>query len=361
MMTSLSPLLKAVGADRFLMLETIREFAAERFEETDDVGQVERRHAEHYVRIAEAANLSSDAEELAPDHDVGVRELDNFRKALAWAVEGGDVTAGLRLVVSLDTFWVARDPFEATRWLEALLERTDDIPRELRARTLLTYGGLVFIVGEFERGARLYEESLAEYRAIGDERGSAEVLQRLAYSAIVEEDYARARALSEESLELQRRFGSRRGEAVSLGTLGDVEWRTGNRERALELTRKSAALAGETGFLWWQVGMISMLCEWSFELERPDDVERFGREALDLAHRIGDRMGSVYLLALLARSAAEDGRLARAGLLWGAIESEEERGTVGQWEGERQAYAAHVLAHADDEFERGRAEGPLGT
>lgn len=350
-------LLKAVGEDRFLMLETIREFAGERFEEADDLEEVGRRHADHYLWIAEAANLSGGAEGAVEHHDVAERELDNFRKALARAVEGGDVAAGLRLAIALDTFWVARDPFEGRGWFAALLERAKDVPRALRARALLTYGGLVFIVGEFEQGTLLYKESLAEYAAVGDERGRADVLHRLANSALAEDDYVRARALAEESMEIYRGFGSRTGEAVALGTIANVDWRTGNHELALELAEKSAAMAAETGLLWWHVGMLYHLCEWSLQGERPEEADRFGRESLALAHRIGDRMHSVYLLALLARGAAEDGRLERAGVLWGAVEAEEERGIVGQWEDEREVYAAPVLAHAGGDFERGRTEG----
>ena len=335
-------LLKAVGEDRFLMLETIREFAGERFEGADDVQEVGRRHAEHYLRIAEAANLSDESEGAIEHHDVAERELDNFRKALAWSVEGGDVAAGLRLMTALDTFWVARDPFEGRGWFASLLETAEDVPQELRARALLTYGGLVFIVGEFEQGTRLFEESLAEYAAVGDERGRAEVLDRLSNSALVEDDYVRALALAEESLEIHRRFGSRKGEAVALGTIANVEWRTGNHQLALELAEKSATMAAEAGLLWWQTGMLQCLCEWSLESDRPDEADRFGREALRLAHRIGDRMHGLYLLAHLARGAAEDGRLERAGVLWGALEAEEERGIVGQWEDERELYAAPV-------------------
>jgi predicted ATPase/class 3 adenylate cyclase len=347
-------LLKPVGEDRFLMLETIREFAGERFEAADDLEEVGRRHAEHYLKLAEAANLSGEAEG-AVEHDVAERELDNFRKALAWALAGGDAASGLRLLIALQTFWVARDPFEGTSWFAALLERAKDIPRELRARALLTYGGLVFIVGEFEQGTRLYEESLAEYAAIGDEHGRANVLHRLANSALAEDDYVRARALADESLEIYRRFGSRQGEALAFGTIAEVEWRTGNQDLAFELAEKSAAMAAETGFLWWQIGMLYALCEWSFESARPDEAHRFGRKALALAHRIGDRMHGIYLLALFARGAAEEGRLERAGFLWGAVEAEEQRGIVGQWEGERELYATPVLAHAGDDFERGRA------
>ena len=349
-------LLKAVGEDRFLMLETIREFAGERFATADDADDVGRRHAEHYLQVAEEAG-SGDGEGTV-DHDLAERELDNFRKALDWALEPpGDVSIGLRIAIALETYWVAHDPFEGRGWLAPLIEKAKDVPRDLRARALLSYGGLVFIVGEFEHGTSLYEEALAEYTAIGDEYGRAEVLNRLANSALVEDDHVRARALAEEALEIHRRFASRRGEATGIGTIANIEWQTDNREVALELAQRSAALAAEAGFLWWQVAMLHRLSEWSFEGGRPDEAVRYGREAVELAHRIGDRMHGVYTVALLARIAAEDGRLEQAGLMWGALEAEEERGTVGQWEGERELYADAVLAHASDDFERGRARG----
>ena len=158
-------------------------------------------------------------------------ELPNFRKALEWAAEAGDPALGLQLMFSLEQFWVAQAPFEGRLWLERLLPRSNDVSATLRARALLTYGGLVFIVGEFARGTEINEESLALYRSIGDERGAASVLNRLIYSAVVEDDLAKARTLAEESLEIQRRFADTLGEAghrigaavaQSLGMVRDV-------------------------------------------------------------------------------------------------------------------------------------------
>ena len=208
---------------------------------------------------------------------------------------------------------MAHDPFEGRGWLAPLIDKAQDVPRDLRARALLSFGGLIFIVGEFEHGTSVYEETLAEYTAIGDEYGRAEVLNRLANSALVEDDYVRARALAEEGLEIHRRFGSRKGEAAGIGTIASIEWQTDNHEVALELARRSAALAAEAGFLWWQVAMLHRLSEWSFERGQRGEAVRYGREAVELAHRIGDRMHGVYAVALLARIAAEDGRVDKPG------------------------------------------------
>ena len=350
-------LLKPVGNARFLMLETIREYAAERLAESPDFGALARRHAEHYLDVARSTNLNEEAQGRRPQHELAVAELPNFRKALEWAAEGGDPELGLRLMLALEQFWVAQDPFEGRLWLERLLPRADDVAVSLRARSLLEYGGLVFIVGEFARGTEINEESLALFRGVADERGAAEALSRLIYSALVEGDLSKARAVAEESLELHRRFENARGEAITLGSLADVEWRSGNHDLALQLAQESVELVEAVGFDWWESGQLARLGEWLLELKRPADADRVLRDAVAVSHRAGARMHRVYCFALLARIAAESGDAERGGLLWAAVELDEEAGPIGQWEDERDAYSAPVLVHAGEEFDRAVARG----
>ena len=55
-----------------------------------------------------------------------------------------------------------------------------------------------------------------------------------------------------------------------------------------------------------------------------------------------DRQYIVFTLALLARFATSRGDVARAGRLWGAIETEDAR-PVGQWEPDREEFAAAIV------------------
>ena len=349
-------LVRRWGSGRLGMLETVHEYAEERLAESGDADAVRRRHAEYCLAFAESANLAHDSvgEQL---HELVQPEQANFRRALAWAVERTEVELGLRLVYALELFWYARDPFEGRRWLEALLAVGGELSPEERARALLVQGGLIFLAGEFERGTALFHQSLALYRQLEDEAETAQVLDRLAHSALAAGDYPRAIALAQESLELHRRAGSRWGEVAALSARSEAEWHAGDRSLAFQLMREGAAAAGESHFDWWQANCLGSLSEWSTELGRLDEAERYGLQALEIGHRVGYRISTVYLLALLARIAGETGRLERAGLLWGALEAEEERAVVGQWEAERDAYAASVLAHAGPEFERGRQTG----
>ncbi len=116
-------------------------------------------------------------------------------------------------------------------------------------------------------------------------------------------------------------------------------------------------LCEQVGSTWLQTNVVLDVADLSHELGRTDVAEKRAGEALGLARQVGDRQFTVYALGLLARFAAAGGRVERAGRLWGAIEAEEARGPIGQWEHEREDYAAPVLALAGPEFDAARAAG----
>jgi predicted ATPase len=342
--------------ERLDMLETIREFALEKLAESGEAETIRRRHAKYFLALAQSANLSAEAEgEMR--HDAVIPDRDNMRGVLEWALQSGEIELGLELAAALEVYWVASSPLEGKRWLGELLSQSGDIPGSLRARALRVRGATTYVSGDYEEAARLFDASLAEWRRIGDERGIAEGLHRLAVEAARRGDTERARALQEESLRLYQKVKSMKGEAVALYVFAQIEQRTGNHELAAGLFEQSASLAGEIGFTYWRAGMLLNLAELLLAQRRWAEADARLHEMLSLITGMGDRQRTIYGLALLARSAIETGRPERAGRLWGAIEAEEARAPVGQWEAERDTFAQLVLAHAGPEVERGRQEG----
>jgi tetratricopeptide (TPR) repeat protein len=202
------------------------------------------------------------------------------------------------------------------------------------------------------------EESLALFRALGDDEGIAVLLHRIAISTLIHlRDPARARELLAESREHYGRVGSGRGESEVVGALGYVARDEGDKEAALELFTRAAELADETGFTWWEVGMLGARVECLLELGRIDDAEPAARRHLELARAIGERQHSVLGLVLHAWIAARRGDAERAHLLWGAVEAEERWGLLGQWEAERDEYAAKVGVRSGAELDRARSRG----
>ena len=249
--------------DAHALLETVREYATKRLVETDAESQLRRAHAEHFLRRAQSAQLSTEAGGEQRFEAV-LFEQDNLRAAFDWALENDPLLAA-GLAISLEQFWVSTRPFEGIRWFEALHGHGAQLPPELRARALLAHGGMTFMAGDFERGEQLYESALRAFRELGEEARAAEVLHRLAMARLQADAPDEARALTTEALGIQRRLGDRRGEAVALGTLGSIAHHEGDHERAAELLEQSAGLAAETGFFWWRAHTLYELGEIAVE------------------------------------------------------------------------------------------------
>jgi predicted ATPase len=341
--------------ERYSMLETIREFALERLEESGEAAEIRRRHGRFFLGFAEAANMSAEGD-YGHRYDLVPPDQDNLRAAIDRAVESGDVELGLRIAVALENFWVMSDPFEGVRRFEAMLGK-GEVPDLLRARALRCYAGSLFLAGHYEQSHRVNLESLALFRALGDDQGVAVLLHRIGISTLQLGDSEKAREILEESRRLFRQTGVARGEAEAIGGLGYVAHVEGDLESATDLFFRSAEMAGEIGFAWWQVGMLLGLVECLVELGRIDEAEASAREELALAREIADRQSMVFGLVHFAWIASVRGDSARAGRFWGAVEAEEARAPIGQWEDERENYAERVLGVGGPELERSRLEG----
>src|SRR5690349_20201982 len=109
------------------MLETIREFALECLEASEEAVKIRQAHAEYYLQLAEQADQKQDQQT-----EGWVRllesEIANLRVMLAWFIEH-DRQNALRAVLALTYFWIAQGDFNAGyRWLSATLQQSQDVP-----------------------------------------------------------------------------------------------------------------------------------------------------------------------------------------------------------------------------------------
>jgi tetratricopeptide (TPR) repeat protein len=349
-------LVRRWGSGRFGMLETVREYAFERLDASPDGDAVRRRHAEYFLDVAESTYLAVEAFHLGPRFDLAHAEQENFRAALAWAIEG-DPELGLALATELENFWVSNDPREGIRWLSALFENADERASVTRGRALRVFGGVNDIAGEQEAAKEKYEAGLAVFEELRDDAGRARLLHRVALNAMRRGELERARALAEQSLELHVKVGNRFGQAEAIGALGAVARDLGEDQLAFELMQQSAAIAEEAGIPWWVMGMRLELAQLDLAAGRIEQGEQRARRALAMAAEMRDRGGRVFGAGLLAAVAAERGEYERAGRLWGAIETEQVGAPNGGWIRHRPAYEARVLASSTPEFNRGLAVG----
>jgi predicted ATPase len=155
------------GEARFTMLETIREYALERLEQSGEAEAVRQRHAEYCLALAEIAEPHLQQHDQLSWLDRLEREHDNLRAALRWVLDGDAGEIGLRLAAALAEFWFIRSyRSEARGWFEAVLAHPNAAaPTPVRAKVLLAASSAI---GSRTAIPALAEESLAISRTLGD-------------------------------------------------------------------------------------------------------------------------------------------------------------------------------------------------
>jgi predicted ATPase/class 3 adenylate cyclase/DNA-binding CsgD family transcriptional regulator len=159
---------------RYLLPETVRQYALEKLGESGEAEAVRSRHRDHYTELAVALDAAADERRQVEQAE---RELDNLRAAFAWSREHGDTELALVLCSALLPLWQGRRVREGLAWLAvALADDTDGsrVGPAVRARALADEAVLDASMGDGGDFVRV-EEALALARAVGD----AELLSRV--------------------------------------------------------------------------------------------------------------------------------------------------------------------------------------
>ena len=241
------------GEPRFRRLETIREYALELLELSEEEQTLRRRHAQYFLALVEQAALELEGADQANWLDRLERERDNLRAVLAWSLSAqGDVEVGLRLSMTLGRWTLGfMLMFESYEWLERALPRmwgSDPPPPALRARVLYALGAmLVVLPTNPARAMTLLEESLALFQVLGDRAGMAGALDALGRAARNQGDYPRAQMLGEQSLALFQAEEDVWGIAIALMSLGDVALDQGDTTQATRRFEEALAMCHDAG------------------------------------------------------------------------------------------------------------------
>jgi predicted ATPase len=262
--------------ERYSMLETIRDFASERLEESDEAYDLRRRHADYFLALAEEAEPHLPAYERGWIDRLDV-EHDNLRAALDRLESFGETQLVLRLAGALSRFWLMKGHLaEGGRRLEAALD-ADEQPTAARAKALdgasmttidagsrvraeealalhqalgdawgiahsrLTLASAV-ASDDMAMALLLYDDSARAFRELGDEHQALIATRGLAWACITLGQRQRGRELHEENLTRARRLGNRRVEAITLGALAIHAVEDGRMDDAIPMLLESHRL-----------------------------------------------------------------------------------------------------------------------
>jgi predicted ATPase/class 3 adenylate cyclase len=262
-----SSLMKPIGDERFLILETIREYALDRLQDLHEEKEIQQKHAEHYAALvdrvrAEIRDATPAARQILED------DLDNVRAALAWVVESGAVAPGATIMQATWPFWISSALLrEGLEWSHRVLELTESLPPADRLGALHAASELTRFSGDLTGAWRLKGEELEILRRLeGEERRLAVVLADLAWIAIEQRDLVRAREFSDEALKLREQLGEEKGIAHAQVVRAAIRFFEGKFDEARRIYREAAHFWQNTGAIGDLAGAILMCGECSRRL-----------------------------------------------------------------------------------------------
>jgi predicted ATPase/DNA-binding SARP family transcriptional activator len=356
----------AAGEWRFRLLETLREYAAVRLDESGERHDVEARHSAYYRSVARAAENALLTPERRRWMDRLARDMENFRVALDWSLAHEGSERSLESARAFTEVLINCGALtEAHRWTERLLVEGCSAPAWLRGRTLVAAGLVGLYQGDYPRAAERFDDAVGLFREAGDRRALAEALGRRGQVAVLAGDpegaaasvnesaalweelgerWGRAwplevaalqavlwgdwgagtRRMLEESLGLFRELDDKTGQSVVCCLMSVLRGRCGDPQGALDLAEKMVTLTWQTGEA---VTYPLALCTLALAILSPElavrdlhRAEALAGRAIRVASEAGDVHDVGLAMAPLAWVAGERGELARAAKLIGAGE-----------------------------------------
>ena len=313
-----SSLLKPIGDERFILLQTIREYAAERLADAGEADELRTLHATFFAALAEQAyaeRFVAEAEwsrRLELDHD-------DLRAACDWLSRSAPAEA-LVLAGALGWFWLSRGLLEeGSRRLADALAASAEGGRS-QARALTASGALVARHGDVEAGRRQLEDAIELWRAVGDRDELAAALDSLGWPLIYDAgNEADALAAFEESLELRRELGDPAGMTRAIVGVCQVLVALGDVDRAEPMSRDLLEQAGDDPRT--EHFAYHFLADCALIRGDTVEAERRYRQSLGAALPLGDVIETSFEVQGVAMAVAGNGDVERGLRLAASVEA----------------------------------------
>ncbi len=320
---------------RFAMLETIREYALEKLNESERLGMpnaireyarqklvasgeeaaLRQRHANYYAMFAEQAGPQVSGPHYREWLTRLEQEHDNLRAAINWSLEYEEMQLALRLGGALWPFWEVHGYLsEGRRLLQATL--AGPAPANLRrAQALDGAAALAINQGDYDTALALIDEGVTIAREVGDKRTIAMLLAHKGSLASSHGDEATASTYYDECLTLSREVGYKAGVATSLQGLGRAAFYRGNVATCARLQAEALVISRELGDQRSTARLLDNLGV--IKIEQGDTAGAWvnHEESLKIHRELGDRQNISFTLNNMGDMAMKRGDYERASAL----------------------------------------------
>jgi non-specific serine/threonine protein kinase len=307
------------GELRFLMLDTIHEYALERLSESGEEQTIRDQHQDYFVNLAE---------EMEPGYwrhnqllllkrtEV---EWSNLQAAFNWAMGSQYFSRAARLCSSLVYYFRYKDHLaEGYRWFDRVLVERDSLSPRQQVRLLLGAAMLAWFI-DISRSKLLSQQALEMARELGNGSLEAWSLIQLAMTSIDQfEEYEQAIGQCQHGLELFQDLDEKPGMAVAYNNLGELARMAGDYGRAQEAYESCLAICIETGETIRQNLMLANLAFVAYDEEDYGRARELGASFTQQMHEVGSIMAVSCGLAVVAGAESKMGNAEKAARLLGA-------------------------------------------
>lgn len=297
------------GRQRVSLLQSIREFARDRLALLPAEPEVRRRHAEHYVALAEAVcPLLWGQDQVDAFRTLHSDALD-LRAALLWAAgPDGSTELGLRLVGQLWHYWELTGDFaEQQRAAVELVKEAPDAPPALRGPALSGAATLSWALGGYDQAADLHGLALRAFDETANASAIAWTTMCLAVQAAYLGDRAAAERLAAKALSSPS--ASHRTRLYARILLSRIAFHAGEHARAMELSQQCVDLSRPLGDRSLLGVVLTNLADCKEQAGSYDEAERLLLEAIDASLVLGAHGNLAAFLESLAGVYAGQKRL----------------------------------------------------
>lgn len=286
------------GEPRYVMTESIWQYALEKLEESPARDALRYRHLIHFLNVAKEAEPHLKGPEQARWLERLASDRVNFRSAIDWAGKSPThAESGLRLAVALTRYWEVRSNLKEGRAvLSGMLEAAGEAPSLLKSVALGAVARLAWCQDDNQVARRQSIEGIEMLLAMGEEEKAGEFIGMLGFIERLENNvdegercFLRCRVIAE-------KFRNPRLEAVSLAGLGSIAGDRGDFEEARRLKHASLELFRQLGDR-YLVGLNSWsLGNNALGAAQADVAETYFRECCEIAVELANRWIMPHLL-----------------------------------------------------------------
>jgi predicted ATPase/transcriptional regulator with XRE-family HTH domain len=345
---------------RFMLLETLREYAREKLDASGEGLDVREQHARYFLDLAESEDYQERG--ITPQvHRWLIRMEENhpdLLTALDWLISCGDAQRSLQMASALKPFWEIRgylsegqQAMGSVLVLAASVE-PEQIKPQILAKALLGAGFLALYQKENEKALSLMNQSAAIWKDLGDLRWlartqfgvalvitwqyspkkgrpllieclatsrtsgdryiTARTLEFIGVTDLDRADYASSQVFLDEALAIFRDLGDAEGTAMVLRSLGAIAELRGQFTEARNIYQEARSILSALEYRQQLAWVLQHLGWMAYQEGRFDESAGFCQESIELFRKIGNETSMLFGLSELGLALRRMGDISRA-------------------------------------------------